>query len=919
MNDPIRARTLEIGRSTVIPTDAQALYLHCAFFLPGSRILSDETFRLVSLGGQESASEPFEYQLTLHANTGSDSDHVAGRPQRVRQPLRFSELIGRPATAAVHYPVPQGQLVVAERFAQAVRGNGDTDGLALFNGIVTTFAMEEPGVYRATLRPALYKLTLTNRYQVYSHLSICGVIEALMKRHRVAYSVAGISGEHNLATARVQDWLQAGETDYELLRRLMNKAHIGYYIAHGATGHTVVFLNRADYPTACPDGRPLRYTATLLDEVGLHQPDLVTQYSYQVSLQPSAVSGTATRQEAAWERDAVAEPTSYHARTLDDAGELPFRQYKIYQYGCSQDELQEFAGRTQLALSGAGSQLSGASTCPFLRVGHRFEVSGDPWDGNPDPVRPTLADQPFVLTMVKHEASLDGGYQNQFQAIDAAGLLAPFSIADTQQGAVLAVVVPPPPPPDWRYYDKHVYTPDTATMLDHEGDQRQLKAIGVYVRFTTDEADDTAARVWVKLAPHMQTVPEYGVTVTVARAQDESELPEVQSIVQSNGTQVIMPSGWTASSHVGNSYGTSYGDGKRITFGASSRYDLGNAVNLVTAAYARGVFRDANYAQGGSYGYSTSEQAADGMLSESWSFGCGYGNSWAKESKNFSATGRSFNHTVRGKYDTGLQLDEASYPDAAGAVDANVVETFGNTWVKSTQIGNSTANNTMIGNSDATSITIGDSLSAAVQVGNTVNAHIMTGIASNTSLHNIDRNASVTAMTDSLSAVGVSISAGMVGMTRNTSLTGMAESINITGSNQSMSMTGSQQSISANGSVTSMEATGMVTSMSMTGMRTGTSMTGMVNDTSMTGVTTSTSMVGSTTSVSMVGMSTSMSMVADSSSVSLAGNSVSANIVNNQISADCFLAGAVGGVDQRAKCTLEQIIVEVMSSVRLIM
>ncbi|GLS06294.1 hypothetical protein GCM10007860_34720 [Chitiniphilus shinanonensis] len=917
MND--RVLNADIGQMRIQTVANQAPYLHCAFFLPGSNnFIGDETFRLTSFSGQEGVSEPFDFQLELHADTQSDSD-VPKQAQFVGQTraLRFSDLIGRPVTVGIHLPSPAGPVAVAERFAQAIRGGDPGDGLALFNGIVASFSMEDPGVYRASMKPALYKLTLTNRYQIYSHQSIRDVIETLMKRHRIAYSVTGIAGPDNLATERVQDWMQAGESDYELLRRLMGKAHISYYVSHSATGHTVVFLNRADYPQVHADRRPLRYTQTALDELGLHEPDLISQFSYQQSLQTSGVTGTSTRQEAAWERDEVATTTAYHHAVLADSGELPFRQYKIYQYGCSQDELQEFSGRTQLALATAGSQFSGAATCPLFHPGHQFSVSAKPWQANPQPVRLSLEGQAFVLTSVKHEASLDGSYRNQFQAVDAGGSLNPFSLADTQQGSVLATVVPPPAPPNWRWYDKNVYSPETASLLDGEGDQKELKAMGVYVRFTVD--DDQSEPVWVKLAAYMQTVPEYGTTVTVSRAQDESELPEIQSILQSNGSKTIVPSGWQANSHVGNSFSTSYSDGKRISFGFTSKYDLDNAVNIVTAAYARGVFRDAGYSQGGNYSYNTSEQRADGMLSESWSYGCGYGNSWAKENKNFSATGRSFSHMVRGKYDTGLQLDESSYPEAAGAVDASVVETFGNTWNKSTQLGNSSVNNTMIGNSDALSVTVGNSLSSALQVGNTVNAHIMTGIASNTSLHNVDLNTSVTAMTGSLSTVGVATSVGMVGMTSNTNLTGMAESTSITGSNQSMSMTGSHQSVSATGSVTSMEATGMVTSMGMTGMRTAATMTGMVNETSMTGMTTSMGMVGMATSMNLTGDSSSISMTGTSASLSLTASSSSLSVVDNQVGAEIILGGLKSGVDQRVECDLKQVIVEVMSGVRLIM
>ena len=56
------------------------------------------------------------------------------------------------------------------------------------------------------------------------------------------------------------------------------------------------------------------------------------------------------------------------------------------------------------------------------------------------------------------------------------------------------------------------------------------------MRFSTDDEDSEP--VWVKLAPSMQTVPEIGVTVLVTRAQDESELPEIQSGEQDSAQNV---------------------------------------------------------------------------------------------------------------------------------------------------------------------------------------------------------------------------------------------------------------------------------------------------------------------------------------------------------------------------------------------
>jgi len=198
----------------------------------------------------------------------------------------------------------------ASRFVQALR-TGSAPGMTLYNGLVTSFAMDEPGVYRIGMKPALWKLALTNRYCVHAQMNVRDVIAKLMRMHYIDYSLDAVSGEENIAIARVQDWLQAGESDFEFLRRMMSKAHIYYYFKHTGNSHTVVFANRPAYPKAFGD-RPLRYTQTAIDELGMQQDDVVFQYSYQQSLTSSGVNGQFAHQENAADQDPV--PTCRYGR-----------------------------------------------------------------------------------------------------------------------------------------------------------------------------------------------------------------------------------------------------------------------------------------------------------------------------------------------------------------------------------------------------------------------------------------------------------------------------------------------------------------------------------------------------------------------------------------------------------------------------
>jgi hypothetical protein len=824
------------GQTAIAPigksggADSPLLYLHCAIALAGNQWLGDETFRLLSFEGSESVSEPFDYQLQLRGNTS---------PKHGRA-LNFDAVIGRPVTVGINYPSTTEKPDAATRFVQALR-TGSGQDITLYNGLVTSFAMDEPGAYRLGMKPALWKLTLTNRYCVHAQMNVHDVIVKLMRLHYIDYSMEAVSGSDNIALARTQDWLQAGESDYEFLRRMMAKAHIYYYYKHTGNSHTIVFANRPAYPKAF-GGRPLRYTHTAIDELGLQQNDLVFQYSYQQSLTSTGVSGVFAHQESAAEQDTVATFQTFSSLTPADPGELPFNQYRTYQYGMSSAAVRQYVKSTASCMAASAQQLSGSSTCSSFRVGYQFSLSGEVAPSVfPAPVRPSLEGKQFVLSKVQHKASADGGYTNGFEATDASDMLASFSVQDTQQGAILAKVVDVAGhgPTDWRFYEPSNFDPELSRLRDTEAAPPNLLANGVYVEFSTPGA--TTAPVWVKLAAHMQTVPEIGVTVLVTRANDESELPEVQSIVQANGSLVVTPSGWLANTHVGSSYSTSYGDGQSIRFGRTSAFDLDRAVNIVSSSYESGEYRDTSYSQGGSYSYSTSENGAEGLLSRSFSYGSTYSTHEGKMVWNSSTVGGS-----------------ASYST-----------TNGNTHGEDTVTGTSTRKSTL-------NVVEGESTTNAQSNINT--------IGTNSSIDTIGTSTSI-------SATGVSIGQSTVGMAAQLALTGMRDDTSVTGASTSTSVTGIAQSISATGSSDMTSATGSSVQTNLTGSSVSTSLTGASVQTSVTGSSSDIGIVGSATRINVTGTSTSVSVTGETTDISVTGRETRVGMHGQSTSVDITGSG----------------------------
>jgi uncharacterized protein involved in type VI secretion and phage assembly len=850
-----------IASSAVALVEQPKLFQGCRIEMPGGKVLGDSALRLVQFHGQESVSEPFEYQLELHGDTTASGG---------AESLAFSQIIGRPITVGVCNLLFDDRSAAQEALSLALDGGGAGE-FSLFNGIVASFAIEVPGVYRVTMRPAAWRMGLTNRYRIFGQQSVREVLQQLCREHRVEASFDGLEGSANIASTRVQDWLQAGETDLEFMRRLMTKAHVFYYFTHSAGRHVMVFDNQPVYPPALTGDAPLLYTDSSMDELGAHQWNTVSQYSYQQSLGISGVDGVFTQLSEAWDvtqpGDPLANFTSFRANSRPDTGDLPFTQYKIVQYGFSDNEVRDFAQSTESAMHATNVQLNGASRCSAFRVGHRFSMGPTPADyttlEDDAHVRPELAGVEFVLTQVQHSSSLDGDYSNQFTATLADGLISMVGIQDTQQGMVLAHVTTPEGSEaiqDWPYYVPDDFNLGRHLLQDSQGVQRRLDAKGVYVRFSCDGPD--AKPVWVKLAAHMQTIPEVGCSVWVSRANDESELPEVQNMVQADGSKVITDSGWTAHTQVGNSYSTSFGDSRSVRFGQPwSRADVSKAVSLVENAYATGKFRDASYSRGGNYGYSTSENAEKGVLNESWSFGSSYSYSWSLEQKSFSAAGSSHHQSVIGKSDPAQVQPEAPDADTLAAAQSSHSVVWGNTYSKSdshgdtksvaiytgkvendsTHNGDVLSNTTISGTSTNNSTHHGKVSSKSDIFADSENVSTITGTSTSRSTHNIVHNFTTVAAQSSSSAIGATNSNDVVGVSNSNSATGASNRNSLVGANIDLSLQGTGNAVSI---------IGMENRVTMTGMNNTLSVTGESNTISVTGATTTVEVAGAGVHVS---------------------------------------------------------------------
>ena len=325
----------------------------------------------------------------------------------------------------------------------------------------------------------------------------------------------------------------------------------------------------------------------------------------------------------------------------------------------------------------------------------------------------------------------------------------------------------------------------------------------------------------------------------MSRANDESELPEIQNIVQADGSKTITDSGWTAHTQAGNSFSTSYGDSRSVRFGQPwSRADVSAAVKLVEDAYATKQFRDASYSRGGNYGYSTSEHAEKGMLSESLSFGSTYSQSWSLEQKSFSAVGSSHHQSVVGKSDPAVVQSEAPDADAQAAVQSSRSVVWGDTYSKSdthgdtktvatytgnvendsTHTGNvlsntsvsgtSTTNNTVTGTSATNSIHHGNVSSTSEILADSDNISTVTGTSTNRSTHSIVHDTSRIGERSNSSEIGSNTDRTLQVTSDTTAITGMESRTSMTLMNNTLSVTGESNSVSVTGATATVEVSG---------------------------------------------------------------------------------------------------------------
>ena len=487
-------------------------------------------------------------------------------------------------------------------------------------------------------------------------------------------------------------------------------------------------------------------------QASLVEDDRLLDFTYEKRLVPNGSRNILAQPDAAWQNEAVASLTVH-----DDgsSAQSAFKRYRVYQYGVTQKEAVLLNDRDEAIIESDAYRLNGRSTCTKLKPGHVFRTkqhkdkSGKVRD-DVELTRPDLDDVRFVVLDTQHQANVAGSYSNSFSAATATGHVIAHDPHKNRMGSVYGRVVSTDGSVEavhkHRLMERKNFCSNTKDF--YFSDEHNIHTCkGVYVAFPGLDMNKEKEPVWIKLAEHMQSVPEEGATVLVGRSSDDTNVPEIQSVVQQQGNKTILPPGGTSeSTSVGNMYSTSYGDSCGIRYGNHSKVNLDEAIKHLDkkkkrAQLKKKPFKDLSYSLGASYSYSAPDTPGDssGLLSESVSYGS----------------------------------------------------------TKSEHHGDLSESTSNIGTSNSTS-TVGTSNST-----NTV------GTSNSTSKVDVSISESMTGFANSASMIGASFSESLTGANTAMSVTGANTSISATGAETSISATGVATRISATGATVNISALGV--------------------------------------------------------------------------------------------------------------
>ena len=830
--------------------------------------LDYNTIRLQKFSGEEGISQAFSFTLEVRANDYTEGggypwqvDDVNGAETYQAPPLGsildpsvnvvfdFDSLLGCSATTRIG---------LLETLQQKQSPYPNQRPVTLFNGVITAISMSDRGVYHLSVQPRLSILNFQNGYRVH-HGTIKSVILDLLGTNGIGVDSSNLKTS-GLSTHRSQDWLQAGETDFAFFERLIKKAGIFYYFEHTDDDHILVLCDDATYlktpsvngASDAPARLFLSYSKSSLGAF-----DRITQFSFNRTLTTQSVSTVIADRQPNWMSQAPAQVSPIYKD--DSRKNLAGRNIEMLHmvgYGADSAERELRKQQYDKQLLSARSKLSGSSTLPTMRSGYFFEVADrqplsesevnnySVSSGMVAPIRPELNGTKMVAITVNHSADVGGEYSNQFSAVDAAGFAEPFQAPSDNQSSILAQVVSAPTTTasasdgsasslQGNYLGSSVETNsgDTSKWLN-KGDFTTIQSKsfsygtsatpyssrGLYVRFVTQDSGDEP--IWVALSSDMTTIPELGAFVTVGRAQNDTEVPEIQQLVEAGGSKNIMPNFYSQNTSWGNSYNTSFGDSCQVSMGGGAQTAYSDGTKLVDSIEAEGLYDDVSFSDRSSSSVSFTKRSAS--VSVSGELPSGYSPARfspdpdGKTPSSFAQYSYAYNYGS--SYSKNHQVGDAESHSINNGDQINQTENFGSQDNTTTNHGNVTNYACDYGAQMNTTHNHGRQETETQNYGfvkthtegrkGGSNVTIESGEMSNTSENNKVYNKNTTNVSADLNITGSSSSINVLEYSNSLNVTKNSNSINVTEVETAVNAVGASMSTNATGVALSLKADG---------------------------------------------------------------------------------------------------------------
>ena len=209
---------------------------------------------------------------------------------------------------------------VLDRAALLTIWHGDTP-VRYVHGAVSSFVQGDTGFrrtrYSAVVEPRLARLTLSSDWRIFQGLTVPEIAEAVLKAHGLTQDYEQrCTTEHQTREYCVQ----AGDTDYQFVERIMREEGFFFSFRHGAEGHQLIHSDRL-FIHGRVSGEPVLYNP----KPGGDQPKpALRRFAYTETVR----TARQTQRDYTFHHPRYAHQHTRDGRDLDHQG----RRYERYDY-----------------------------------------------------------------------------------------------------------------------------------------------------------------------------------------------------------------------------------------------------------------------------------------------------------------------------------------------------------------------------------------------------------------------------------------------------------------------------------------------------------------------------------------------------------------------------------------------------------